>query len=214
MSIKISTGKKILFAGDSITDAGRRGNSRPYGEGYVKIFRDLLIARSPQKQIEVINKGIGGNTVWQLRDRWTDDVLFHKPDYLVVMIGINDLHQPLVNNEEKAAILEKYTESYNQILKRTREELPECEILLLEPFYMSRESESKSFRSDVLELLPDYMAVTRQMSEKYNTGLINTHEIFQNVLEYHEVDTICPEPVHPNATGHLIIAEAVYSALS
>lgn len=214
MSLQVQSGQKILFIGDSITDAGRRAAERPYGIGFVKIFRDMLIAREPAKQIEIINKGIGGNTVWQMRDRWTDDMLFFKPDYLVILIGINDLHQPFSAGADKDETLQKHKDAYDQVLARTKEELPDCKILLLEPFYMSRDAASKSLRTEALEVLPDYLAVTRQMSEKYNTGLIKTQELFQNILKYYEADTICPEPVHPNATGHLAIAEAIYNALS
>ncbi len=214
MSLQATSGQKILFIGDSITDAGRRAAERPYGNGFVKIFRDMLISREPCKQIEIINKGIGGNTVWQMRDRWTDDMLFFKPDYLVILIGINDLHQPLMGNAEKDENLQKHKDAYDEILAGTTEELPDCKILLLEPFFMSRDTAAKSFRTEALELLQDYIAVTRQMSEKYNTDLLKTQELFQNILKYYETDTICPEPVHPNATGHLAIAEAIYRALS
>ena len=214
MSLQAQSGQKILFIGDSITDVGRSMTERPYGIGFVKIFRDMLISREPCKQIEIINKGIGGNTAWQLQERWTDDVLFLKPDYLVILIGINDLHQPLVHGADKHETLQKHTDAYDEILSRTAKELPDCKILLLEPFYMSRDAASKSLRTEVLEVLPDYLAVTRRMSEKYNTGLINTHELFQNILKYYETDTICLEPIHPTGTGQFVIAEAIYNALS
>jgi lysophospholipase L1-like esterase len=214
MSLQIKSGQKILFIGDSITDAGRRAAERPYGIGYVSLFRDMLVAREPAKQIEIINKGIGGNTAWQMRDRWADDMLYFKPDYLVVLIGINDLHQPIAGGMEKDEALQKHKEAYDQVLERTKKELPDCKILLLEPFYMSRDNAVKSNRTEVLEVLPDYIAVTREMSEKYNTGLIKTQELFQNILKYYETDTICPEPVHPNRTGHMVMAEAAYNALS
>ena len=214
MSLQVQSGQKVLFIGDSITDAGRRAAERPYGIGYASLFRDMLIAREPEKQIEIINKGIGGNTAWQMRDRWTDDMLFFKPDYLVILIGINDLHQGIRGNMEKDEALKQHKEAYDEVLARTKEELPDCKIVLLEPFYMSRDAASKSFRTEVLEVLSDYIAVTHEMSKKYNTKLIKTQELFQNVLKYYETDTICPEPVHPNRTGHMVMAEAVYSALS
>jgi len=141
-------------------------------------------------------------------------MLFFKPDYVVILIGINDLHQPLAGNMEKDETLKKHKDAYDEILSRTAKELPDCKILLLEPFFMSRDAASKSFRTEALEVLPDYIAVTRQMSEKYNTGLIKTQELFQNILKHYETDTICLEPVHPNTTGHLVIAEAIYNALS
>lgn len=214
MSLQAQNGQKILFIGDSITDAGRRTAERPYGIGYVSLFRDMLIAREPAKQIEIINKGIGGNTAWQMRDRWTDDMLFFKPDYLVILIGINDLHQLIGAGMDKDEALQKHQDAYDEVLARTKKELPDCKILLLEPFYMSRDRAAKSIRTEVLDVLPDYLAVTREMSEKYNTNLIKTQELFQNILKHYETDTICPEPVHPNRTGHMAMAEAVYNALS
>ena len=213
MSLELKNGQKILFIGDSITDCERRAAERPYGAGYVSLFRDMLIAREPAKQIEIINKGINGDTVWQVRDRWTDDMLFFRPDYLVILIGINDLYQPL-NLGGKDEYMQKHKDAYDEILARTKEELPNCKVLLLEPFYMSRDNASKSWRTEVLEMLPDYLEVTRHMSKKYNTGLISTNELFQNILKYYETDIICIEPVHPNRTGHMAIAEAVYNALS
>jgi len=61
-------------------------------------------------------------------------------------------------------------------------------------------------------LLPEYLAVVHRLSRKFKTRLIRTHELFGARLKYHDPDTFCQEPVHPNLTGHLLIAEAVYQA--
>ena len=82
MTTQIRNGQKIVFIGDSITDCGRRDAQRPLGAGYVKLFADLMIIREPAKRITIINKGIGGDNVLGLRNRWTDDVLRNRPDWL------------------------------------------------------------------------------------------------------------------------------------
>lgn len=92
----------VLFIGDSITDAGRRAQAAPLGEGYVKLAIDLVTARYPARKIQFINKGIGGNTVRDLSSRWHDDVIRHRPDWLSIMIDINDLHHMLVTAPETA----------------------------------------------------------------------------------------------------------------
>jgi lysophospholipase L1-like esterase len=213
MALKIQSGDRVVFIGDSITDCGRRGQERPYGAGYVKIFRDMMIAREPEKQVEIINKGIGGNNVMNLRDRWTDDVINQRPDWLSIKVAINDLHQRLRGREEAYSV-DDFRTMFDEILSRVTKELPDCKILLIDPFYLSRDTQSTSFRTDVLKTLPEYIDVVHEMSEKYNTRLVKTHEMFQKLLKHHETDTFCPEPVHPNATGHLAIAEAVYEAFS
>jgi len=213
MTTKLKSGETILFIGDSITDCGRRGEFAPLGCGYVKMFTDMLTIREPAKKIKVINKGIGGNVVTQLQDRWTDDAMRHRPDWLSIKVGINDLHRTLRQSPE-AVPPELYEETYDEILARTKKKLPRCKLLLIDPFYISNEGSAHSFRRSVMKLLPKYLAAVRRMAKKYRTRRVRTHEMFQKLLKHHDVDTFCPEPVHPNPTGHRAIAEAVYDALS
>ena len=213
MALQIGKGETILFIGDSITDCGRRDSARPLGNGYVKMFYDLACMREPAKQITVINEGISGDRVTGLRNRWQDDVLRFRPDWLSIKIGINDLHSSF-GGAADAVTPEVYRQAYEDILSRTRRELPRCRILLIEPFYISTETSPQSFRRSVLDLLPRYTRTVRALSTKYRTRLVRTHEEFQKLLRHYEPDMFCGEPVHPNATGHLLIAECVYAALS
>ena len=213
MALKIKNNETILFVGDSITDCGRRDINAPLGDGYVKLFSDMLAAREPAKKINIINKGIGGNTVKDLQNRWSDDVLRHKPDWLSVKIGINDLHRYLGQTPESVSP-ENFLACYEDILSQVKKKLPKCNILLIEPFYISNERSTTSFRSTVLKTIPKYIQTVRKMQRKYKTRLVKTHDTFAKLLKYYDSDTFCPEPVHPNLTGHLVIAEAVYSALS
>ena len=213
VNVKIKTGQTILFIGDSITDCGRSTTERPLGNGYVKMFSDMLMVRHPQKKITVINKGIGGDIVTGLRNRWYDDVIRNRPDWLSIKIGINDLHKTLAQYPD-AVPPELYRDAYQEILSRTKSELPRCKIILIEPFYISNESSPTSFRNSVLDLLQEYLKIVRDLSLKHKTLYVRTHEIFQRLLKTHEPDTFCPEPVHPNSTGHMVIAEAVYNILS
>ena len=172
----------------------------------------MLTIREPRKAITIINKGIGGDTVVGLRNRWHDDVLRNKPDWLSIKIGINDLHRTLAGNPDSVPP-KLYREAYGDILLSTSSALPRCRLLLIDPFYISNEPSPVSFRSAVLKLIPEYLSVVHDLSRKYGTLLVRTHEIFQRLLNTHDPDTFCPEPVHPNLTGHMVIAEAVYAAL-
>ncbi|MCK5739019.1 SGNH/GDSL hydrolase family protein, partial [bacterium] len=191
----------------------RRGDFQPLGNGYVRFFSDLQTIREPEKQLKIINTGISGDRVTGLQNRWTDDVLNYEPDWLSIKIGINDLHS-VVRNTPEPVTPDIFAMIYDEILARTREALPNCRLLLIQPFYISRETAATSFRNSVLELLPEYLAIVTELSLKYKTALLETHAMFHNLLDYHPADTFCPEPVHPNATGHLAIAEAVYQSLS
>lgn len=212
MEIKLKAGEKILFIGDSITDCGRRAEAHPLGNGYVKIFNDYLVACEPEKRVEVINKGISGDTVPGLLDRWEDDVLRFKPDWLSIKIGINDLYDYL-RDPAGGISPERYAEAYQKILKRTRTALPGCRLLLIQPFYISRESSKDSFRRRVLDILPRYLDIVETLSREHKARLLKTHAMFQKLLKYYDPDMFCAEPVHPNLTGHVAIASAVYDLL-
>ena len=215
MSTKLKSGEKILFIGDSITDCGRRNNGGTLGDGYVRWFDVLLTLREPEKKITVINKGIGGDKVTGLQQRWEDDVLRHKPNWLSIKIGINDLHTFLGNPDDVNSVKpETFERTYDAILARTRHALPRCRSLLIDPFYLSIESTPNLWRKRVLDLLPRYIGTVHKMSRKYDTRLVQTHALYQRLLKYRDSDTFCGEPVHPNPVGHLAIAEAVYTALS
>ncbi len=216
MATQIQHGEKILFIGDSITDCGRRDpQHKPFGCGYVSMFRDMLLARDAAKEIELINCGIGGNTVEDLRSRWEDDALSLRPDWLSIKIGINDCNRWLSHHHERQQPA-NYREDYTTILQWTRETLPNCRLLLITPFFISTDRNPGSYRARVLETLPEYISIVQDLSAQFQTRLFNPHEEFQKLIAHpsRHASDYCPEPVHPYAAGHLVLAEGVYQTLS
>jgi lysophospholipase L1-like esterase len=203
----------ILFIGDSITDCGRRGPNAPLGDGFAKMVAEMYAIRQPAKAVRFINKGIGGQTVADLQERWTDDVLDQEPDTLVMMIGINDLHRTIAQSPA-AVPAERFAKLYDEVMARTAKTLPRCRVILVDPFYITRESAPTSMRHTVSVLLNNYIRGVHAMARKYKTDLIETHKMFQGLLKYHKPELFCQEPVHPNHTGHLAMAEVVYAALN
>ena len=211
MGLKIRDGDVFLFQGDSITDCGRRGADAPLGAGYARMLVDKVTANYPALRVEFVNKGISGHSVLDLQNRWDDDTIRFKPNWLSILIGINDLHRTL--NGANPVPVELYRETYDSLLDRV---VSACKpkIILLEPFYISHDRSPMSFRNKVIETIPGYIEVVHEMSKKYGTAIIRTHEIFQEQIKYRHPDHFCPEPVHPNVAGHTVIAEALFQTLS
>lgn len=202
----LSSGQTVVFAGDSITDCGRRDAQAPYGDGYVHQCIDLITARYPQRQFNYTNTGISGNTVQDLRGRWQEDVLLHQPDWITIKIGINDLHRNLSQTPD-AVPPELYEECYRDILTRSRE--AGARLVLIDPFYLAAGAEPGSHEATVLALLPEYIEIVHRFVEEFETLHVRTHELYQEQLKYRPAATFCPEPVHPNASGHLVIAHGL-----
>ena len=208
--IKLRSGEKLVFAGDSITDCGRF-QFPPLGNGYVYIFSNLLLAKHPDVQVNIVNAGVSGNTVIDLKSRWEDDVLSIGPDWVSILIGINDIHRHL--SGQPGLDPESYYRNYREILELTRERLSHVRFILMAPFYISRATVGDSFRRRVLELLPAYIDRVRQLSREFNAVFIDLHAMFQQLLKYRDPTVYAPEAVHPTPAGHTAIALAILEAL-
>ncbi len=137
-------------------------------------------------------------------------IIFHNPDKLSILIGINDLHRYLRGEEMYAP--ENFYKNYHEVLDLTVK-IVDPDILLLSPFYISRSDNLDTHRRKVLRLIPSYIDKVEKLSEEFTTEYINLHEIFQEKIKYLEPETFAPEPVHPNRTGHLLMALEVYKKL-
>jgi lysophospholipase L1-like esterase len=132
---------KLVMIGDSITDAGR---ARPVGEGlfdalgkgYVALVDALLGACYPDRGVRVVSMGTSGNTVRDLKARWQTDVLDLKPDWLSVMIGINDVWRQFDSpgRTEQHVGLEEYRSTLRDLVAQTKPAVKG--LVLMTPFYI------------------------------------------------------------------------------
>ena len=209
-NLTIQDGQTVVSIGDSITDCGRRGAAFPFGTGYVSMLIELTVAGWPDRDIRFINKGIGGNTCADLLARWEDDLIRHQPDWVTVLIGINDLHKTMRQVEDHSP--EIFRKNYTGIMDALKEKTS-AQVVLLDPFFVSTDRTGRSYRTTVLDMIDDYVAVVDEMAERYGTRRVRLHEVFQRQLRFRDPDVFCPEPVHPNHTGHMVIAVELLKAL-
>ena len=125
--LKINTNDIILFQGDSITDAGRSrtelkpNNASALGSGYSFLAAADILFAHPEKNLKIYNKGISGNKVYQLAERWENDTIALQPNILSILIGVNDFWHMM--NGNYAGNLDTYRNDYIRLLKQTREKL-------------------------------------------------------------------------------------------
>jgi lysophospholipase L1-like esterase len=215
----LEDGQTFLFIGDSITDCGRRDDAyKPLGNGYVHMFNDMLIIREPQKHIRVINTGVGGDTIHELRNRWVDECLSFSPDWISIRIGVNDATRLLCKQGPDDYAPATFEKILDELLAISKRNLPNSKFLLIDPFLGSVDTQGdlpESYRSRLGVLLQEYIDAIHRMSVKYETRLVKTHEAFQRIFQHQLPFVFFPkECVHPNSTGHALIAEGVYQALT
>ncbi len=204
----IPPNSKLVMIGDSITDSER---ARPDGEGlfdalgkgYVSLVDGLLTARYPARRIRIVNKGLGGNTVRDLRYRWQTDVLDLKPDWLSICIGINDVWRQFDSplQTERHVLLDEYTHTLEELVQTTR---PTLKGLVLMTPYLIEPNPTDAMRA----MMDEYGATVRQLAEKYQALLVDTQAAFDVVLKDLHPMALAWDRVHPNRTGHTVLARA------
>ena len=183
----------ILFQGDSITDCGRnRENPDNLGDGYVKLITGMLSDRYSQYNIRCINRGISGDKIRDLSLRWDIDCIDIKPDFLSILIGVNDtLITPAGQFEEE----------YRLLLQRTTIAL-NSKIILCEPFLLL--GNNNAYRDD----LNPKIEIVHKLSEEFCTLLLPSDKIFRESCSLHPPEYWAPDGVHPTPAGHALIAKS------
>ena len=201
------TGQTILFIGDSITDAGRRAAAAPYGNGYVGLVRSLLLARYPALGLRVVNRGVGGDTVRDLATRWARDVLAERPDWLAVMIGINDVWRQFGDRPAEAVPLAEYDATLHRLLDRARA-AGDPRLILLTPYLIEPDPADPMRRR-----MDEYGAAVLRIAEDYGAVAVNTQAGFDAALATTAPVDWAPDRVHPDGPGHAVIALALLRAI-
>lgn len=215
MKINSFSPQKILFIGDSITECDRDfSNSNSLGFGYAGLFADMLTIHQPGRNFEVINKGIAGNTLGHLLSRWGDDVYEHEPDVLSILIGINDAVRLMDKSTSYHLSPAKYKEVFKKLLKETKGILPNIQIILLEPFYLSNgKNPAGSYRNQLKELIAEYIEIVDELARMFGTSLVPLNFHFNKILQHKPSSVLSEDRIHLKRTGHLIIAEEIYNTL-
>ena len=199
---------RILFQGDSITDAGRdRRNYFNLGNGYAKYAAEHIRNAHPDKELEFINLGIGGNRSDQLFDRLYKDAIELKPDIISILIGINDIWHRY-GSERVATTDAQFELNYTTILKELKEKT-NAKIMIMSPYLLDCEGKDQ-MREDLKTLLP----IVRKLADEYADVYIPLDEYFDEALK------TMPEPmyyskdgVHPNENGAAFIGKIYAEAI-
>lgn len=191
----------ILFQGDSITDSGRSyKDNENLGTGYVMIAVAWISAVQPDKNLRFLNRGISGNRIRELKNRWQKDCLDLKPHIVSILIGVNDA----LSNRfwKKPTPIENFENDYRSILEQTRDVLG-AQTILLEPFVLHVTKENLKLR----EILNPKIEVVRNLSKEFNTLLIPLDRIFTEATEKRNSSYWSQDGIHPTLAGHALIAK-------
>jgi acyl-CoA thioesterase-1 len=185
--------RTVVFAGDSVTDCGRRTDPDRLGDGYVRRLYDDLGPRRPR----IVNAGISGNRAADLAGRWAADVLAEEPSLVSILIGINDTWRRYDENDPTTA--ESFETSYRAML----DPLTTCPVVLIEPFLLPVKDGQEAWRED----LDPKLDVVRKLAVEYGAILVPADVELNRQASTVGASTLAGDGVHPSAAGHQALAD-------
>ncbi len=202
--------KRIVFQGDSITDAGRsRENTAERGFGYPTLVSAELGYKYPL-EFDFINTGISGNRIVDLYARIKRDIINLKPDYLTILIGINDVWHEI--NDRNGVDNDKFMRVYSALIEEVKTMLPEIKIFILEPFVLSASATEKKY--GIFRRETEMRAESaKKIAEKYDLTFIPLQADFDEAEKKAEASYWLSDGVHPTSAGHELIAKKLTAAL-
>ena len=204
--IKLSDKDIILFQGDSITDAGRNRNIAEgrniLGTGYAFLASASLLCKVA-KEVKIHNRGISGNKVYQLAERWDTDALELRPTVLSIMIGVNDYWH--MHNKQYDGTIDIYRRDYRALLERTKKELPDVKLIIGEPFAVKGTS---SVDDSWFPEFDKYRAASREIANEFNAAFIPYQSVFDKALKAAPATFWTGDGVHPTLAGSQLMANA------
>lgn len=215
--IKLQANDIILFQGDSITDSGRSKNTTNppapnsqgmLGNGYAFIAASQLLMNHADKNLTIYNKGISGNKVYQLAERWDADALNIKPTVLSIHIGVNDYWHTL-NGSYKGTI-DNYIADYKKLIDRTKTALPDVKLIICEPFGVLNVS---SVTQAWYPTFDTFRKAALDIANEYNAPFVPYQAAFDKAITIAPPKYWTGDGVHPSVAGAALMAKTWLEAV-
>jgi len=197
--------KKIIFFGDSITEAGVKPG------GYIDDLKTMLVSQKEEASYELIGAGIGGNKIYDLYLRMDSDVVMKRPNIVVIYVGVNDVwHKQSAGTGTDADKFEKF---YKAIIAKLQKD--DIKVVLCTPAVIG---EKTDFTNQLDGDLNKYSNIIRALAKANNLPLVDLRKAF---LEYNlqhnpdnkEKEILTVDRVHLNAAGNQLVADEMWKVL-
>lgn len=212
-------GMKILFIGDSLTDAGASyGSPDNIGAGYVRYIRDYMYSKYPELELDFINKGISGHRSSDLINRWEKDVLDIKPDFLSILIGTNDVWRQFDNLVPDIVDANMFEENLRYMVTSAKnagiEKILIGEIPPIEKGFTSTYDCSLALENEGNLMIAEYNKRVHKIAAEFNLYICPLHKIFSDNMNKASNIKYTYDGVHPSSTGIMTYAISVINSLS
>jgi lysophospholipase L1-like esterase len=199
----------ILFQGDSITDWGRSRTettthtANALGNGYTFFAASKLLQQHPAKNLKIYNRGISGNKVYQLAERWQAECLDLKPNVLSILIGVNDYWA--IKKHGYTGTIDTYINDYTKLIEQTKQALPDVKLIIGEPFAVLG---VKDVTDEWFPAFDEYRKKAKKVANDFDATFIPYQKLYNEALKSAPGSYWTIDGVHPTMAGAALMAEA------
>lgn len=202
--INLKPNSTVVFIGDSISDVKfNRMNNCVIGGRKVYSLQFEKFMKKQKMKLKVYHKGIASNRAFHVYDRLKKDCLSKKPDYVVILIGVNDAYDKY--NGTPTFRLKPFEPNFEEILIDIKKENPDVQIMVLLPFLTHTIEEKEPFR----QFVEEYDEKAINIAKKYTDTIVDLQKYFDEAEKSDEPKVFCRDAVHPTNKGHELMCKAV-----
>jgi lysophospholipase L1-like esterase len=197
--------KKVIFFGDSITQAG------VMPKGYITQMGEMLDKQGLKNKFELVGAGISGNKVYDLYLRLEDDVLNKKPDIVVIYIGVNDVWHKATSGT--GTDIDKFEKFYQALINKMKAN--NIKVILCTPAAIGERTDASNQQDGDMN---QYSKVIRNLASKNSLALCDLRKEFmdyslKNNPENKEKGILTSDRVHLNDLGNQFVAEKMLALI-
>lgn len=217
-------GLKVLFIGDSVTDGNwGGGGAKPssernqwdmnhiYGHGFMFLCAAHYMGEYPECEYQFYNRGISGNTLYDLEKRWKEDVIDMNPDVLSILVGINDVHKYLKSGDKKPFDFIAWEATYRDLLDKARSNNPKLKLLIASPFVApTGRLQDDTVFNDYNEKVQRCITIVQKIAQDYQAIYLPYQELFNQLLKKNPTSQNTYwiwDGIHPTPAGHQRMAD-------
>ncbi|MBI1692284.1 MAG: lipase [Bacteroidetes bacterium] len=199
------TKKKVVFFGDSITQAGAQAG------GYIRLMDTLVALDKKSADYELIGAGIGGDKIYDLYLRMEEDVLKKQPDIVVIYVGVNDFWHK--SSSGTGTDYNKFGRFYEAVVAKLQ--AAGIKVIICTPAVIGERTDHSNPQDGDLNFYSQWI---RNFAAKKSISLVDLRSLFMqynlvNNPENKESGILTRDRVHLTPAGNNLVAKEMWKVI-
>ncbi|MFW5844791.1 MAG: GDSL-type esterase/lipase family protein [Planctomycetota bacterium] len=208
-AIPFADGDTVVVIGERLVESEQQ--DPPPGSGWVRRLRDLVITHAPERRVEIIDATQPEQRLHLVRQRWCDDVLWHRPQWILLHMGLSDIHH-LLGRKPEHMDPTAFGVALQDLLAWTARRLPHAKVVLIDPIFCSLDDDPAWGTGAVRRVLPSYHSQLRRIAAERDCVHVAVQDAVEERIAAEGESVFGRDEAHPEQEGSVLLASHVLAA--